>query len=120
MRGTILLIDDNADARETTGALLRLYGYEVVLAANGEEGLARLHEVRPDLVLTDLRMPALDGEHLAARIRREATLSSIPIVLLTGVPPTAITRAAIFDACLQKPVSGHELFGVLRRLLPAA
>ena len=120
MRGTILLVDDNADARRTTGALLRLHGYEVVLAADGEDGLARVRELRPDLVLTDLRMPALDGEHLAERIRRETSLSSTPIVLLTGVPPAAVARASIFDACLQKPVSGRELCRVLGQLLPAA
>jgi len=65
----ILLVDDDQNLREVVAYILGEAGHEVVLAGGGEEGLQRFTANRPDLVLTDVRMPGLDGIELLRRIR---------------------------------------------------
>ena len=81
----ILVVEDDATMRETLSALLRRESFDVVTACNGEEGynLARLH--LPDLIITDLQMPVLDGVALARKIRNEkGLLAQSPILALSA------------------------------------
>ncbi len=66
----VLVVDDNADARELVAAMLRTAGYDVSLAADGTEGLALYAELRPSLVLADIFMPGMDGIGMIREIRR--------------------------------------------------
>src|SRR5436190_11241599 len=67
----VLVVDDNADARELLATMLRTAGYDVSVAADGREGLERYAELRPSLVLADIFMPGMDGIGMIREIRRE-------------------------------------------------
>jgi len=74
----ILVVEDDPDARELLRSILTLAGLNVVLARDGEEGLERAREVSPDLVITDISMPRLDGLGLIRRLREVPDLLNIP------------------------------------------
>ena len=87
-------------------------GFEVTTAADGEQGLeaARLHH--PDLIITDLSLPGIDGFQLIARVREDEALRSIPIICLSGYSGqahAARAQAAGCDRILQKPCMPDEL-----------
>ncbi|MFP4208123.1 MAG: response regulator [Wenzhouxiangella sp.] len=115
----IALADDQALVREGLKALLRdLDGIEVVAEAEGgEELLAQIEHLRPDLVLSDIRMPGMDGIELTRRLNRMSP--ELPVILLTTFDETELTlRAAEAGArgFLLKDVSPDELEDVIRRV----
>ncbi len=81
---TIMVVDDALTVRELQRSIFEHAGYQVLVAANGEEALERMSEERPDLVLTDVEMPVMDGFVLTERIRAHASLSSVPVIILTS------------------------------------
>jgi two-component system response regulator MprA len=104
-----LIVDDEQDARELIASVLGEAGYLVELAGDGFEAINKLSAVRPDLVLTDLRMPGLTGVDLAQRIR---ALGAVPIILMTGTETHDLcTGAEAYGAvaCLTKPINLDEL-----------
>ncbi len=115
-----LLVEDDSIAREGMNVVLRHHGYEVVTAANGEEGLQALRSVRPDLVLLDMMMPVLDGWHFLERLKAENASTTVPIIVVTA---TTITRAWAEDhgCCgfIQKPVELDNLLSEIKRCLRA-
>jgi two-component system response regulator MprA len=105
-RDRILIVDDEQDARELIASVLVEAGYLVEVAGDGFEAINKLGAVRPDLVLTDLRMPGLTGVDLAQRIR------GLPIILMTGTETHDLqTGAEAYGAvaCLTKPINLDEL-----------
>jgi CheY-like chemotaxis protein len=113
----ILLIEDNADARESLRMVLESAGHEIFEAADGESGVERALALRPDLALVDIGLPGIDGFEVAARIR--ATDPSMPLVALTGYgrdDDVAASRAAGFDEHVVKPVDLAELSELIERL----
>lgn len=80
----ILIVDDEAFIRQVLGDVLRNWGHEVAEAADGAEGLAGVQAERPDVVISDLVMPNLDGIGLVSALRADPTTSDLPIVLLSG------------------------------------
>ncbi|MCO5120167.1 MAG: response regulator [Burkholderiaceae bacterium] len=101
----ILVVDDDADARESLGLLLELDGYEVAYACNGAQAIRREIEFQPALVLLDLGLPDIDGEDVARRMRERGTHARI--VALSGAH--ASSEAALFDARLIKPARVEDL-----------
>jgi len=81
----ILIIEDDKFLRELIAQKLIKEGYEVSEAVDGEEGLKKLKEEKPDLVLLDLILPGIDGFEVLARTREESTLSSIPVIILSNL-----------------------------------
>jgi two-component system chemotaxis sensor kinase CheA len=81
---TILVVDDALTVRELQRSIFEHAGYRVQLAANGDEALSRMAELRPDLVLTDIEMPVMDGFELTQRIRADPGLSTVPVIILTS------------------------------------
>jgi CheY-like chemotaxis protein len=115
-RGTILVIDDDDDIRETMCLLLELEGWQVIGQRDGEEALAwvELHDP-PSLILLDLRMPRMSGAELVQRLRREPSRRAIPIVLMSGdVTSPEVSRALGVTACLVKPFDLDALLAVVR------
>src|SRR6476661_4721117 len=80
----VLIIDDDDATRELCSINLQREGLRVLEAANGQIGLSRARFERPDLVLTDVRMPGLDGFQLAEALRRHERTRTIPLVFLSG------------------------------------
>jgi DNA-binding NtrC family response regulator len=92
-RARVLVVDDERDMAESCAFFLARAGHESVLAASGEEALARLREGRFDLVVTDLRMPRMSGLTLLERIRRSDP--DVEVLLITGYPEIETAVAAI-------------------------
>ena len=80
----VLCIDDSLSVRNSLGDALVVAGYDVALAASGEEGLRQAADLRPDAIIVDQNMPGLDGLQVLRRIRSDAALRRIPCLLLTG------------------------------------
>ena len=116
----ILVAEDDPDVRELVVFRLARAGYEVLTAADGEEAVAVATSQRPDLCVVDVMMPRLDGYEVTIRLRGEAELAGMPIVLLTAsVQEAAIERGfeAGADAYVKKPFSPHELLDRIAALL---
>lgn len=114
----ILLVDDEKPVRQFLGQLLEHFGYEVATAADGQEALEKLEEERPfDLVITDLRMPRLDGLELLKAIRKRP--NPPPVVLLTAFADmdTAVEAFQLGAAdFINKPTRPAELQQRLERI----
>ncbi len=114
----VLLIEDNADARQSLRTLLEHEGHRVEEAADGAGGLARAEATRPDIVLVDIGLPGIDGYEVARRIRSQRGAAPI-LVAITGYGQADDRRRSLeagFDAHLTKPVSPDHLAHVLARL----
>jgi len=112
----VLVVEDNVDARQTLDALLSASGYEVLVAGDGDDGLAQILEHRPELAIVDLGLPGLDGFEVARRARSALGGEAPRLVALTGYSSLAVRRAALeagFDLHLVKPMSMAALAEVL-------
>ncbi len=115
--GTVLVVDDNRDARETLQDLLEMWGYRVVTASDGPQGLdLALAEPGPDVALIDIGLPGLDGYEVARRVRMRRSRGAPRLVALTGYGQPEDRRRALeagFDAHLVKPVDPEVLIQAL-------
>jgi PAS domain S-box-containing protein len=108
----VLLADDNADMREHVARLLTTQGYRVEAVADGRAALAAARARRPDLLLTDVMMPRLDGFGLLAAVRADPALRDLPVVMLSaraGDEAKVEGLDAGADDYLTKPFSAREL-----------
>ena len=121
--GAILVVDDDQDARTRLRVVLERDGWTVTEAANGEEALRRVAEVRPQLILLDLTMPVMDGFTFLHELRRCPEHTDIPVVVLTARDLNAEERRLLegADRVLSKGQTNlRDLPGELRALTPAA
>jgi two-component system, cell cycle response regulator DivK len=95
----ILLIEDNEMNRDMLSRRLIRRGYEVVLATNGQEGLALARSGCPDLILMDLSLPTLDGWETTRRIKSSASTAAIPIIALTAHAMAGDKEQALAAGC---------------------
>lgn len=109
----VLVVEDNADNRRLVELLLTALGHTPLLAASGPEGVQKVGEAHPDLVLMDLHMPGMDGREAAAMIRRDPVCGHTPLVAVTAYAMAGdrdqILNAG-FDGYISKPIT-PELFG---------
>ena len=84
-RARILLIDDDPDYVSATKAILETGPYDIEEAYGGEEGLAKVDNVRPDLIILDVMMPDIDGYKVCQMLKENSRWKSIPVLLLTAV-----------------------------------
>ena len=123
MRRDILLIEDNADAREALAWLLENHGYAVRTADNGATALSEAKRQPPDLVITDLAMPVLSGLDLLQQFRELPALADIPVIVVSGHADVEKRVAGLdlgADDFLAKPVHCEELLARVRRQLARA
>jgi two-component system cell cycle response regulator DivK len=116
----VLLVEDNADNRFIYSAMLRHAGYDVILAANGHEGLEFGRTRAPHLVLMDLSLPGLDGLEVTRLLKADEATRDMPIVALTAhALPADRVRAleAGCDAYLAKPIAPPAVLAEVRRLI---
>jgi CheY-like chemotaxis protein len=113
-RRRVLVIEDNADAREALGALLEVWGHQVETAADGPGGFELALVTRPEVVIVDIGLPGLDGYHVAHGLR--ASLGGVFLIALTGYAQPDDRRRALeagFDIHLVKPVDPEALAAAL-------
>ena len=116
-RRRLLIVDDDVHVARGLQALLSARGYEVELAHDGRAALERLAEPpRPDLVLLDYEMPALDGEEVLARMRQMPRLAEVPVLLATAAD-IELERLQRVSGFLRKPYPRHVLFEMIARLI---
>ncbi len=113
----ILIVDDDIDAAEALGELLRDCGHEVATARDGPQALDRARLHRPDVVLLDISMPDMDGYDVAKRMRGELGLCDALLVALSGYGEDRhrrLAREAGFDRHVTKPVDAAKLEELLK------
>jgi len=84
MTEKILIIDDDLDTLRLVGLMLQRQGYSITAATNGEQGLTKALEEKPDLILLDVMMPDMDGYEVTRRLRKNPITVSTPILLFTA------------------------------------
>jgi CheY-like chemotaxis protein len=115
---TVLVVDDEFGIGELLEALLQDEGHRVIIAMNGRHALERMAEARPDLVISDLMMPVMDGGALLRAMRASEDFAAIPFVLMCALPEASIAdRIAGYDAYLQKPFKLGAISDLAARLL---
>jgi two-component system, cell cycle response regulator DivK len=120
----VLLVEDDRDGRRIYAAWLEQAGYQVVEAHNGLQALERAIDVVPDIVVTDLNIPGIDGYELTRRLKSDPRTDGIPILAVTGYAPftrdPARADRAGCDAILSKPCSPEDLEHSIRSLVEEA
>jgi CheY-like chemotaxis protein len=113
----VLLVDDELSSAEVLALVLAGEGYQVTLAADGRQALARLEEAAPDLLVIDFMMPGMNGAELVKAIREREQFSGTPVVLISGAPEAALRAyQASYDAFLRKPFGLDEFLRTLERV----
>jgi DNA-binding response OmpR family regulator len=104
-RGKILVVEDNVDSRDLLAKLLGMNGYDVISASDGESGYVTALEQRPDLIITDINMPRMDGIALLKKVRLEHLLKGTAVFVITAFGRDAAREAldAGADAATAKP-----------------
>ncbi|MDR1309278.1 MAG: response regulator [Deltaproteobacteria bacterium] len=116
----VMVVDDEKLNRMLIARMLKPQGYEVLLAAGGEECLSMALEDPPDLILLDIMMPGMDGFEVCAKLKREESLSLVPVVMVTALQDVNDRVKALdvgADDFLTKPVDRMELMARARSLL---
>lgn len=114
----VLVVDDSQTVRRSAELFLRLAGHEVLLAEDGFDALARMHDFAPDLVFCDILMPRLDGYQTCAIIKRNARFAQVPVVMLSskdGVFDIARGRMVGSQEHLTKPFTREQLLQAVER-----
>jgi DNA-binding NarL/FixJ family response regulator len=120
MSKRLLIVDDEPNLLRAVAACLRAEGYEIDAVRSGEEALIHVAQTLPDLIVSDVRMPRMDGHALARQLRTNPRTDLIPIVFLTAKDETADRidgfRSGV-DAYLTKPFEPDELVAVIANIL---
>ncbi|MEK1892396.1 MAG: response regulator [Rhizobium sp.] len=117
----ILYVEDNEDNIYMLSARLRRKGYEVIIATDGDQGVARARSDAPALILMDLSLPVLDGWEATRRLKALAETRGIPVIALSSHAMAGDREAALAAGCDDfdtKPVDFERLLGKIKALLP--
>ena len=120
---TVLVVDDDPDARDFFITVLEDHGYATVTAKDGNEALTRLEERIPDLVTLDVTMPEKSGVGVYRKLREEKAYEGIPVVIITGVSDdfkhfiSSRRKVPPPEGYLSKPVEPEELARLVGQLL---
>ena len=116
----ILIVEDSETIREMVAYRLTESGYDVETASDGKEGLRKIKEVKPDLVVLDIRMPGMDGFEVCEKAKADPAIKHIPILFLTTATQKADYekgRECGADGYVTKPYEGTGLVDEVKRVL---
>jgi two-component system, cell cycle response regulator DivK len=120
MMSTILIVEDNLVNRELLREMLEARDYRVAEARDGKEALAKIDEVKPDLVLLDLNMPNLDGFAVIRLIRENPSFRQVPVLAVTAYAMKEDRERVLkagFDSYIAKPIDSAALFKEVKRFI---
>ena len=119
MAEKILIVEDTPETCDILTILLELKGYEVIVAKDGICGLEQVHAQRPDLIITDIQMPRMDGSAMIRKLRGQLTCWDLPILVITahGKERAAEAIEAGASCALFHPIKDESLLPVVRSLL---
>ena len=120
---TILYVEDNEMNRQLVRDLLKRTTYKLIEAHDGEAGVAKALEARPDLILMDIQLPKISGLEAMRRIRAEHAIANTPIIAITSFALSGDDHKAKESgatAYIAKPYSPRDLLALIRKILPEA
>ena len=125
----VLIVDDEVDVRKFVSKLVERAGYEVIEAKNGVEGMGRVREDKPDLIILDILMPKQSGIRMYRELKTDEPLKDIPVIVLSAIAPKSFFRSqevlAEFagqpvpepEAYIEKPEEPEELIDLMKKIL---
>lgn len=119
----ILIVDDEKDLVSLVSLHMKMAGYDVLSAANGEKALEIAEEEKPDLIILDLMLPKVDGWEVCRRLREESNIEKVPVIMLTARAETDDKLKGFevgADDYVTKPFSPRELVARVKRVLARA
>lgn len=118
----VLLAEDDENQRHLYAIMLQMNGYEVRQATDGKEALDEVLRSRPDVILTDIAMPKMDGIELIKAVKGQEIVADVPIIVMTAFPGQFLNLAEEVGAkvAIAKPFKSEELCQALQQVLTAA
>ena len=124
MAARVLLIEDNQDFRDIMALVLKGAGYQLSMAVNGQEGLEAARREKPDLIVTDLMLPKLNGYEICTMLKQDVRYRAIPIVVLSATKVEGkdieLARECGANAFLVKTTAHQDLLKKIQELLAPA
>ena len=129
MAKKILIVDDDADIRAFVKTVLEENGYIPIMANNGEEGMSKTREEKPDLVILDVLMPKQSGIKMYRELRTDDSLKEIPVIILSGIAKRTFLRSQEAltefgdqnvpepEVYIEKPVEPEELAEIIKKIV---
>ena len=112
---SVLVIDDEAGVAKSVDMLLRRFGCTVTTTLNSKQALPIAQSLQPDIILSDVVMPGMNGAQLVKQLKSDPLTTHIPVVLMTGVAEAHSVTHIPWDAFIEKPFGAKELFDLLKR-----
>ena len=125
----VLVVDDDVDVRKVVSKLVEKSGYEAIEAKNGVEGMGKVREDKPDLIILDMLMPKESGIRMYHELKTEEPLKDIPVIVLSAIPKKSFLRSQkVLDefagqsvpepeAYIEKPEEPEELIALMKKIL---
>jgi CheY-like chemotaxis protein len=119
MAAKVLIVEDNPDSREMLSFILRYEGYKVFTASDGSEGINQVKSACPDLIISDLEMPNLDGIEMVKTLRHLPEYKKVPILILSAYDNDSLNQAMQVGAtqAMRKPIELDSLVTAVKGLL---
>ena len=121
VKNRILLVEDDTDTRYALSMLFELEGFEVIPAADGQEAYLLAASRQPDLIVTDINMPRINGLELIRLVKRDGKLAGVPIVAMSAVEKQQLNRAMELGAvaAYQKPIEFDKFLSLIAKVVRA-
>jgi two-component system phosphate regulon response regulator PhoB len=125
----VLVVDDDVDIRKVVSKLVEKSGYITIEAKNGVEGMGKVREDKPDLIILDILMPKESGIRMYRELKSEEALKDIPVIILSAIPKKSFFRSQkVLDefagqsvpepeAYIEKPEEPEELIALMKKIL---
>jgi len=120
MKKKIFIIEDTIEILENLREFLTIEGFEIITACNGEEAMFKFYMYTPDIIITDLRMPKMDGFTLIEKIKKTESLKSIPIIVFSANVSVENENKSLQEGAnvfLKKPCTADNLLESIRQLI---
>jgi len=122
MKPKILVIEDNEQNLYLITFILEKHGYQVIQARNGQDGIEKACQEKPDLIILDIQLPVMDGYEVARRLKAKPEIRDIPIVAVTSYAMVGDRERILAAGCegyIEKPINPETFVEQIEQYLPA-